>query len=229
MEIRIKNKKCIFSPEESWPVTSEGSPAFRSSGITICCSDLTGRYRICPSWLTAISRWEMKTPLDYKPNSSVLYITNIHLTCCSCRKVPSCSYWMIWPSGIWGTKQQSDLHGSTSNLSCDMTSWGKTDLYVAAIRHYNILMRGQVGHSFLWNYVLDLTLQKRHYRRSKKTHVYFWCCFPGMGIQKETWATKWLIPQLPGCLPSSGAELSVHLWWLFAGCMHFPPVIGTCW
>lgn len=44
----------VFFPQDSWPVTSEGSPAFRSSGITICCSDLTGRYRICPSWLTAI-------------------------------------------------------------------------------------------------------------------------------------------------------------------------------
>lgn len=119
-------------------------------------------------------RWEMGTLLDYKPNSSVLYITNIHLTCCSCRKVPSCSYWMIWPSGIWGTKQQSDLHGYTSNLSCDMTSWGKTDLYVAAIRYHNILMRGQVGHSFLGNDVLDLALQKRQYSCSKKHLFISW-------------------------------------------------------
>lgn len=150
-----------------------------------------------------------------KPNSSVLYITNIHLTCCSCRKVPSCSYWMIWPSGIWGTKQQSDLHGYTSNLSCDTTSWGKTDLYVAAIRYYNILMRGQVGHSFLWNDVLDLTLQKRQYSRSKKqmfnsdVHFLVWAYRKRPELLSDSYLSHLVVSchQVLNCLPIYGGYL----------------------
>lgn len=171
MEIWKKILKCIFFSrgELTCPFRGVvGLQVFRDYNLLLWphrkISDLSV---MTYSNLAPDGRWR-HCLLDYKPNSSVLYITNIHLTCCSCRKVPSCSYWMIWPSGIWETKQQSDLHGYTSNLSCDTTSWGKTDLYVAAIRYHNILMRGQVGHSFLWNDVLDLALQKRQYSRSKK-------------------------------------------------------------
>lgn len=39
---------------KSQPVTAEWAAASRSSGFTTCCSELTGRYWIWPSWLTAI-------------------------------------------------------------------------------------------------------------------------------------------------------------------------------
>lgn len=41
--------------------------------------------------------------------------------------------------------------------------------------------------------------------------------------QEVVESTKWLLPQSPGCLLTSGAELSVHLRWLSAGCMCLPP------
>lgn len=91
---------------ERWPVTAVWAAASRSSGFTICCSEVTGRYWICPSWLTAI--WtctNMKPRALSKLKSLTLQI--ICLTCCSCTKFPSCSYWMIWPSGIYGSGRQS--------------------------------------------------------------------------------------------------------------------------
>lgn len=58
-KLLIKQRRCVFF--ESQPVTAEWAAASSSSGFTICCFDLTGRYWIWPSWLTAIWQEEKET------------------------------------------------------------------------------------------------------------------------------------------------------------------------
>lgn len=51
------------------PVTADWAAASRSSGLTICCFVLTGRYWIWPSWVTAIwqeSQEGEKSRFSYK-------------------------------------------------------------------------------------------------------------------------------------------------------------------
>lgn len=95
------------------------------------------------------------------------------------------------------------------------------DLYVAAVSYYYILLRDQARQSLLRDDVLNLTCDKEVNEEKYRGNVFVDSC---RGHQNVMTSSGWLLPQSPGCLLSSGAELSVHPRWLSAGCMCLPPV-----
>lgn len=153
-----------FCPEESKPVTAAASLAFGSSGFTICCSDLTGRYRICPSWLTAICpQMGEEEAICLTRNQTLVLFGVVH--------PQHAPHLLLLQEGsvmlvlddltIWHLRGHNSSRTSVIvKSSQDAAGSGNTDLYVAAIRHYHIFMRGQVWHSFLRDDVLHLTRTK---------------------------------------------------------------------
>lgn len=121
--------------------------------------------------------------------------------------------------------------------------WGLTSLpkrldpylYLIAICYDYILLWNQLRHSILWDDILDLKnkMNELRWKTRLKTwwhiyaHIYLYILLLFCKLKQEVATlSKCLPPRSPGCLLSSGAEQSVHLQWLYAGCRCLPP--GKC-
>lgn len=166
--VNVKRRRV---PEESRPVTAEWAAASRSSAFTICCSEVTGRYWIWPSWLTAIWTQRAERALSfccYRPNRRIVpddpYLSHLLLL----QKGPVVLVLddvAVWHLRDGGAVSRTSGHLISHQLSSGHTS-RDTDLDVVAVGYDYVFLRDQVLHSVLWDDILNLENVKNELERS---------------------------------------------------------------